>query len=119
MDDNYSKLTDIAYKLHTAGKFKEAENIYKKLLTYNSEDVNILYLYGQLNMTLKNYDLAIELFQKVYNKTNFEEAKICIAKIYEVKGDWEKSLEILSSIDNQTKEIKNLTALNYMKKVGS
>ncbi len=115
MDDNYSKLTDIAYKLHTAGKFKEAENIYKKLLTYNSEDVNILYLYGQLNMTLKNYDIAIELFQKVYNKTNFEEAKICIAKIHEAKRDWEKSLQILNSIDNKTKEIKKLTAINYMK----
>ena len=69
MDENYSKLVDIAFNMHKSGKLEDAKLVYEKLLSISPDDLDVLNLYAQLNFSLKNYDLAIDLFKNVYDKT--------------------------------------------------
>mgnify|MGYP003320674538 CR=1 FL=1 len=68
MDENYSKLVDIAFNMHKSGKLEDAKLVYEKLLSISPEDIDVLNLYAQLSFSLKNYNLAVELFKKVYDK---------------------------------------------------
>ena len=49
------------------GKFAEAENLYKKLLAENPEEVPLLSAVGLFYTELKDYDKASEFLQKAYN----------------------------------------------------
>ncbi len=115
MEDNYSKLADIAYNLHISGKFDDAAAIYKKLLSLNPEDINVLNLYAQLNVSLKNYDLALDIFDKVYEKTNSDAILINIAKIYFFKSDYEKVISELKKLKENNADSVKLYAITYQK----
>ena len=51
-----------------SGKLKEAEEIYTKLLSENSEEPILFSAAGLFYITVKNYDKAIELLKKAYEK---------------------------------------------------
>ena len=114
MNDNYNKLVDIAYKLHISGNLHDALSVYKKLLTLNQDDLNVQNLYAQLNVSLKNYDLSLEIFKKIYNKTKIEEIKINIAQIYMYKKNYRSAIDILKNSGLKDQNTKNILALSYM-----
>ena len=114
MNDNYNKLVDIAYKLHISGNLHGALSVYKKLLTLNQEDLNVQNLYAQLNVSLKNYDLSLEIFKKIYNKTKIEEIKINIEQIYIYKKNYRSAIDILKNSGLKDQNTKNILALSYM-----
>ena len=100
MDENYSKLVDIAFNMHKSGKLEDAKLVYEKLLSISPDDVDVLNLYAQLSFSLKNYNLAVELFQKVYDKTNLIDvaSKVAISAYnalnYELAIDFYKKVAI-------------------------
>ena len=116
MDNQNFTLLEKAYNLHTSGNFLQAKKIYEQLISINPNDVEVLNLFAQLNVSLKEYDTAIEYFQKVYNFTNLEDIKINIAKVYVYKADYESALKILDNITNASNSSLSLLALIYMKK---
>ena len=89
MDENYSKLVDIAFNMHKSGKLEDAKLVYEKLLSISPNDLDVLNLYAQLNFSLKNYDLAIDLFTNVFEKTNLPEfaSKVALSAFNSKKYD--------------------------------
>lgn len=98
MDENYSKLVDIAFNMHKNGKLDDAKSVYEKLLSISPDDIDVMNLYAQLNFSLKNYELAFDLFKKVYDKTNLPDiaAKVALVafnlKKYEIAIDYYKKI---------------------------
>ena len=127
MDENYSKLVDIAFNMHKSGKLEDAKLVYEKLLSISPDDVDVLNLYAQLSFSLKNYNLAVELFQKVYDKTNLIDvaSKVAISAYnalnYELAIDFYKKVAIQNNDFNSYlyisicyKELKEITlAIEY------
>lgn len=115
MDDTYSKLVDIAYDMHISGRLNEAKEVYEKLLCANPSDINVQNLYAQLNVALKNYDIALNYFNNIYELTQIEDIKINIAKVYFYKEDYENSIIVLNSLIKQDLSSLKLLALSYLK----
>ncbi len=115
MDDNINKLIDTAYNYHVSGKYDEAKSMYEKILAIDASNADVLNLYAQLNVTLKNYDKALELFQKVYSQTFLEDIKINIVKVHMLKDDFLNAIEILESINNKTPQVLTLLSNAYIK----
>ena len=116
MEENYSKLVDIAYNMHTSGKFEEAKDVYEKLISMNPDDLDVLNLYAQLNVSLKNYKLAIELFEKVYEKTQIDEVLLNIAKVYFNIQDFDNAIKSINKIKEPDIQSLRILALAYIKK---
>ena len=87
MDKISSKKLDEAYNLHISGKIEEAKSMYIELLQSYPDDINLLNLYAQLNVSMHNFDLALELFNKVYSQTHLNDILLNIAKVYFYKAD--------------------------------
>lgn len=115
MDENYTKLVDIAYNMHTSGKLDEAKSVYEKLLSINPDDLDVKNLYAQLNVSLKNFDLALELLQEVYSKTKLDEILVNIAKVYMHKSDYNKAIETFEMLKVKDISAIKLTALSFLK----
>ena len=81
MNDNYSKLVDIAYKMHSSGQLEDAKLVYEKLLSMFPDNLEVQNLYAQLNFSLKNYEIALKYFISIFEKTNLEEIAKMIASI--------------------------------------
>lgn len=111
MNKSFSKLLDDAYNLHCSGKLQEAKELYEKLLQLDNTNLDLLNLYAQLNLSLKNYDIALKIFKDIYEKTQIQELKINIAKIYIYKEEFKEAVNILDSIDNKNDEIYSLYGL--------
>ena len=98
MNENYSKLVDIAFNMHKSGKLDDAKTVYEKLLSISPDDIDVINLYAQLNFSLKNYELAFDLFKKVYDKTNLPDiaAKVALVafnlKKFEIAIDYYKKI---------------------------
>ena len=114
MDKSYSKLVDIAYNMHVSGKFDEALDVYNKLLSMNPDDLNVKNLYAQLNFTKKNYDLALEIFNEIYEKTKLKDIKINIAQIYLIKNMYQRVIEILNDFPEDNVNVLNILSVSYM-----
>ena len=115
MDENYTKLVDIAYNMHTSGNLEEAKSVYEKLLSINPDDLDVKNLYAQLNVSLKNFDLALELLQDVYSKTKFDEILVNIAKVYMHKSDYKKAIDTFEMLKVKDISTIKLTALSFLK----
>ncbi len=115
MDETYSKLVDTAYNLHVSGKLDEAKSIYEKLLTIKPDDVNVLNLYAQLNVSIKNYDFALNILNDVYQKTKLDDILLYIAKVYTAKNDYESAIKSLNSLSKHNLTSLRILALSYMK----
>lgn len=115
MDKNYSQLADKAYNLHISGNLQEAKELYEKLISINSEDINIQNLYAQLNVSIKNFDIALTIFNKIYEQTKLDDIKLNIAKVYFYKSDFISSIENIKQIQNKDVNALKLLALSYIK----
>ena len=115
MVETYSKLVDIAYNMHISGKLDEAKSVYEKLLSINPDDIDVKNLYAQLNVALKNYDLALELFQSVYVKTKLDDILVNIAKVYMYKNEYKSAINTFQKIKIKDIQTIKLTALCYLK----
>ncbi|MCD7780219.1 MAG: tetratricopeptide repeat protein, partial [Candidatus Gastranaerophilales bacterium] len=113
MDDNYSKLVDIAYNKHISGKLEEAKSIYEKLLSFKPNDVNVLNLYAQLNVSIKNYDKALEIFQYIFNNTQLDSVQLNIAKVYMLKNNYNEAIGSLNLIQKKNESVLRLLASAY------
>ena len=115
MENSYSKSVDTAYNLHVSGKFQEALFLYEKLLEANPDDINVLNLYAQLNVSLKNYERALKVFNKIYEATKLDSVLINIAQIYFFKNDFEGAINKLKGIKQHSADSVRLFALSYLK----
>lgn len=116
MDNNNAVLLDNAYNLHTNGKLDEAKIIYEKILEKDSSNIDVLNLYAQLNVSLKNFDTAIDIFNKIYEMSSLPEILINLAKTYIFKKDFDSAINELLKITNDTKEKNELLAYCYIQK---
>lgn len=114
MDKSYSKLVDIAYNMHVSGKLDEALDVYNKLLSINPDDLNVKNLYAQLNVSKKNYDIALEIFNEIYEKTKLNDIKINIAQIYLMKHMYKSAIEILKDFPTDNRNVLNILSASYM-----
>ncbi len=115
MDDINSKKLDEAYNLHVSGKFEEAKKIYEVLLQSFPDDLNVLNLYAQLNVSLKNFDIALEIFNKVYESTHLDDILLNISKVYFYKNDYTNAILTIEKVKNESVESLRLLALAYIK----
>ncbi len=115
MDESYSKLVDIAYNMHISGKVEEAKEKYEELLKINPDDINVQNLYAQLNVSIKNFDIALQFFNNIYEKTKLDDVKLNIAKVYFYKCEYENAIIQISSIKNKNISVLKLLALSYIK----
>ena len=114
MDKSYSKLVDIAYNMHVSGKLDAALDVYNKLLSINPDDLNVKNLYAQLNFAKKNYDIALEIFNEIYEKTKLNDIKINIAQIYLMKHMYKSAIEILKDFPTDNRNVLNILSASYM-----
>lgn len=116
MDNKFSILLDNAYNMHVSGNLVEAKNIYDQLLLINPESADVLNLLAQLYVSLKEYDNAIDTFNKAFKITQIIDIKISIAKVFIYKGEYNSAIKELDSIEVKDNNIINLLAFIYMKK---
>lgn len=115
MNENYSKLVDIAYNMHTSGKFEEARLVYEKLMSVNPDDLNVKNLYAQLCVSLNDYDTALELFDFIYNKTKLVDIKISIAQIYFLKKMYKNVIATLKDVNIENLQVLNMLSTSHMR----
>lgn len=115
MDKDYSALFDNAYNLHINGKLDEAKAMYEELLGFDSSNLDVLNLYAQLNVSLKNYDKAIDIFNRIYSISPIEDILINLAKTYIFKQNFDIAINELLKISNDIKEKNELIAHCYIK----
>jgi len=92
---------NLAIQNHQKGNYKQAEDIYKKLLRQNSNDINVLYYYGLLSVQLKKYDQAIDLLKK---GLELNPADNIVKDIYLVIGEIYLGLNDINTAKNYYKE---------------
>ena len=74
------------------GKLDEAENWAKEGLTYFPGCVNLIYNLALINFYKKNYELSLELIDRVLEMNRyFPNAHYLKGLIFEIKGDIEKA----------------------------
>ncbi len=115
MNLHYKKLCDSAFYYHTHNDLKKAEEIYKQLLKINPEDINVLNLFAQLNFAIKNYDIALNIFKKIYDKTNLNEIQMNIGKVYMAQGNYELAINSFKMLKHQDNTSFRLLASAYTK----
>ncbi len=87
MTENYKNLVDMAYKMHVEGKLEDAKAVYEKLLAMKPDDLDVQSLYAQLNLAMKNYDVALELFESLYEQTQLPDMMVNAAKVHVFRKD--------------------------------
>ncbi len=116
MDDKlYKQLSDEAYNLHVSGNLVKAKEIYDKIIDYNPKDYNLQFLYAQLNISLKNYEYAVDLLTNIYMNTNSQEVKLSLAKVYYYDNKFEIAIDILKTLPSDNLEVCNLLLSSYNK----
>ena len=116
MDKDYAENLNSAYKFHIAGDYIKAKDLYEKLININPDDADLLNLYAQLNVTLRNYDKAAEIFNTVYEKTGLDEILMWLSKTYFLKQDYTKAEETIKKMKVQTEAALNILSSCYMYK---
>ena len=105
MSELQNKINE-ALTFHKAGKFKEAEEIYNKLLGLKYDDPGLLYLMGDLCARTGRYGVAINLFAACLQiKPDFQEALIDLGVAFKAchhnvmaKAAWERAIEVAKPV---------------------
>lgn len=117
MSAEFTELLNKALSYHKSNQINEAENIYKKLLECNPNNVNVLNLYGLLCLSQNNIDESISLLSKamVLNPSAYIISNL--AKAYYSAGEYNKSIQlyIKAAIDEPSDDIFYSMALAYKK----
>ncbi len=61
---NFDVLLKEAINSHQAGNLSSAESLYRRVLEFNNENLDALYLLGTLSFQQKDYETAVELLKK-------------------------------------------------------
>ncbi len=117
MNLKYKELSDKAYFYHSNNDFDKAESIYKKLLTLNPEDVNILNLYGLLCISKNNLPEAISSLTKAYILKKSSYIATNLAKAYYMNNELQKALQLYNQAlsTGESDDIYYSIALTYKK----
>ena len=84
---NINKAIKSAFENYQARNFQEAENICKKIIKIQSNNINAINLLGIIYYQLKNYDSAIQYTKKLINLTpNNAEAYYILGHSLQAKG---------------------------------
>lgn len=97
----------------TLVNFQLAESIYNKLGT-KQDKIDVRYNIAGLYLTLKRYDIAIELYLDVIAQLAFVDDKLTLAKakgelgtVYKYSGEYQQSLKFLSQAIAYFEQSKN------------
>ncbi len=71
-----------AYKLHLAGDYKGAENLYKQILEITPNNAEVLNLLGILNYQIKNFNEAADLILKAIKLEDNVYYYECLGSVY-------------------------------------
>ncbi len=115
MTENYKNLVDMAYKMHVEGKLEDAKAVYEKLLAMKPDDLDVQSLYAQLNLAMKNYDVALELFESLYEQTQLPDMMVNAAKVHFFRKDYEIAVSCINAIQYKNLAALRLLALSYSK----
>jgi protein O-GlcNAc transferase len=90
---NINNAIKSAFENYQAGNFQEAENICKKIVQVQSDNINAINLLGLIYYQLKNYDSAIHYTKKLIslNPTNFQ-AYYIIGHSLQEKGEMDEAI---------------------------
>lgn len=94
MNNEYFQLKEKAFSLHNSGNYAEARKLYEQLISLNSDDTNILNLYGLLLLSMKRYDDAVTQLSKAFILNHSAYIASNLAKAYYMNGDIVKSIVI-------------------------
>ena len=106
-----------SFELKNLKKYKEAVVMLYKALEYDSnanDDVELLNQIGELHMQLKNYDRALDEFQKALsiNKNHNNSIQKCF-EIYTETKQHQKALKLAYELCEENKTVQNY--YNYLK----
>ncbi len=103
MNADYKEKTNIAYNLQLQNKLSEAAGIYEELLALSPEDVNVLNLYGLLNISTENYSKAIDLLSNAFVLNKNAYIATNLAKAYFYNNKTEQAIKFFN-ISNEIEE---------------
>jgi len=116
-DLEITKKINIARKLQKLGKYKEAEEIYKELLSFNSNSFDLVFSYASFCKDLRNYTLAKQLLVDLTKKfPSAVNPYILIAEILRIENRYaeaEKVLLLARNIDPSNSDLMYNFALLY------
>lgn len=110
-----------AFELKRKGYYKQAIEIFYKMLAKENDNIEILSELGELYLLLKNYDRAIHYTTKALEtEENHINSLVTLRKIYSAKKDYESASKTANKIyvltNNQTDLYEFLKLLNRRKK---
>lgn len=102
-----------ALELTKAGKFDEAEAVYKEILTKNpgipQVHYNLGYIYGQK----KDWASAEAAYKKALElRPDFSDASVALARVYQDSGQGDKALALMSQAGEDPKVLFNLGVMH-------
>jgi Tfp pilus assembly protein PilF/SAM-dependent methyltransferase len=108
-----------AFQYHKKNNFKDAENIYQKILKNNPKHFETIFYLGTLYSQLKKYDLAEPLFQKaILINPSFKDTYQNLGFMYQQLGDYQKAkkyYEKLIQIDPENIKVYYILGVIYQK----
>ena len=108
-----------AFQNHKKNNFKDAENIYQKILKNNPEHFETIFYLGTLYSQLKKHDLAEPLFQKaILINPSFKDTYQNLGFMYQQQGDYQKAKECyekLIQIDPKNIKVYYILGIIYQK----
>jgi tetratricopeptide (TPR) repeat protein len=102
-----------AVELTKAGKFDEAEAVYKEILTKNPSipqvHYNLGYIYGQK----KDWASAEAAYKKALElRPDYSEASVALSRVYQDSGQGDKALALMSQAGEDPKVLFNLGVMH-------
>ncbi len=95
------KIYDIAEQNFNAKKYKEAEEMFLRLLEIDDKNIEAYFYLGVINYENNKYPKAIEYFNKTLEMNpDRENSLLFLSETYKKQGDFDKSIETLSKVAN-------------------
>ncbi len=90
---NMKELIHEAYELHHAGRLTAAEELYKKLIEEQPENVDALFLLGTLHLQQRKYDTACIFFRKTLTLIPDHVMALCnLGTVLQKSGNLEEAI---------------------------
>ena len=102
-----------ALELSKAGKFDEAEAIYKDILVKNPGIPQVHYNLGHVYAQKKDWAGAEAAFKKALElKPDYSDASVALARVYQDSGQGDKAMALMSQAGEDPKVLFNLGVMN-------
>jgi len=91
---NTDKAFQLALEHHQSGNFKQAENLYKKILKKQPDNIDVLHMLGVIHSELGNYELAIKYIKKVLQSNSSDyHAYYNLGNAFRLNGQPEEAID--------------------------